>query len=372
MKKGIIVGALAVGAIGYLTFARLSAQEVLAVPTLPPMVETQLPIVDDIQIMTDLIGTVEPENSAQLFAKMTGDVTEVFVKAGDMVTEGQVLCIVDTNQVDSAKNTMDSASLSLRQAQEELSRQSVLYQAGGVSEQLYQKAKDSVSAAQINYNNAKTNYENQLSYSEITAPISGVVETFYPQTNKTLKANELIAVISGEGSTVVSFSTTERIKSELEIGDEIIVEKDENEYKGTIYEISSMANGSTGLFDMKAELNEQGVESSLTTGSNVKLSVVSSSATRVITVPIDSVYYEGGIPYIYTYVNGVVSEHAVEVGIYDSEVIEVKSGINIEDEVITTWSTELYEGSSVRKKGEDTASLEASAVDLPEPSQTRE
>ena len=47
------------------------------------------------------------------------------------------LLYTSTKQVESAKNTMDSAALTLRQAQEELSRQQLLYAGGGLSDQQF-------------------------------------------------------------------------------------------------------------------------------------------------------------------------------------------------------------------------------------------
>jgi len=36
------------------------------------------------------------------------------------------------------------------------------------------------------------------------------------------------------------------------------------------------------------------------------------------------------------------------VGIYDAERIQILSGITMDDQVITTWSSELFEGSVVK------------------------
>ena len=68
-----------------------------------------------------------------------------------------------------------------------------------------------------------------------------------------------------------------------------------------------------------------------------------------MTIPVDAVYYSGGDAYVYTYDNGTVHHIPVEVGIYDSERIQILSGISAADEVITTWSSELFEGSRVQK-----------------------
>ena len=55
-----------------------------------------------------------------------------------------------------------------------------------------------------------------------------------------------------------------------------------------------------------------------------------------------------------TYDNGTVHYVPVEVGLYDSKKAQILSGINASDEVITTWSSELYDGAEVRLKGETT------------------
>jgi len=108
-----------------------------------------------------------------------------------------------------------------------------------------------------------------------------------------------------------------------------------------------MIDDSTGLFKVKASV-ENG--DALPTGSTTKLSVISDRADNVLTIPVDAVYYSGGDAYVYTYDNGTVHYVPVEVGLYDSQKAQILSGINASDEVITTWSSELYEGSQTRMR----------------------
>ena len=305
------------------------------------------------ELTSGLVGSVEPEDVVYVYPKTGGDITAVNVQAGDTVKAGQLLCVIDTKQVESAKSSLDSAQLALRQAQEELSRQQVLYAGGGISEQAYQQYQDQVQSAQIQYNNAKTNYDNQVSYSQVTAPISGTVELCDVKVYDTVNSGNLLCVISGEGAKVVSFSVTERIRGNLNPGDQIRVEKDGKEYTGIIYEVSTMTDSTTGLFPVKARIDESLEEGTLPTGSSVKLYVVSQSADQVLSVPLDSVYYEGGNSYVYTYDSASSTLHKVQVetGLNDSDYIEIDSGLTTEDLVLTTWSSELNEGTKVRLKG---------------------
>ena len=145
--------------------------------------------------------------------------------------------------------------------------------------------------------------------------------------------------------------------TELHVGDPISVDKNGTDYQGTINEVSSMIDDSTGLFKVKASV-ENG--DALPTGSTTKLSVISDRADNVLTIPVDAVYYSGGDAYVYTYDNGTVHYVPVEVGLYDSQKAQILSGINASDEVITTWSSELYEGSQVQK-ADPNAAADASA-----------
>ncbi len=351
MKKKIIIAGICIVALCAVIVPKFTKPKQFAQAVALPVMDAQTPQTGDIRLTTSVIGKIEPSDVVYIYPKAAGDVTEVNVKAGDVVAKGQVLCNIDTKQVESAKNTMDSAALTLRQAQEELSRQQLLYAGGGLSEQQYSQYQDAVSSAQINYDQAKYNYETQLEYSQITAPIEGLVEICNVENYDNVSQGNLIFVISGQGSRVVSFSTTERIRGYLKEGDTIDVEKDGQTYEGTVYEVSTMADETTGLYKVKASVDADVV---LPTGSEVKLYVTSEKAEGVMTIPVDSVYYENGEPYVYTYADGKVWQKFIEEGIFDSDVLEVKSGLTMDDMVVTTWSSELYDGAEVRLKGEST------------------
>ena len=353
MKKGWIIGGVAVVALCLVVGKKLMTPKQFAQGVSDPVVVAENPEIRDIELTSGLVGSVEPEDVVYVYPKAGGDVTAVNVQAGDTVKAGQLLCVIDTKQVESAKSSLDSAQLALRQAQEELSRQQVLYAGGGISEQAYQQYQDQVQSAQIQYNNAKTNYDNQVSYSQVTAPISGTVELCDVKVYDTVNSGNLLCVISGEGAKVVSFSVTERIRGNLNPGDQIRVEKDGKEYTGIIYEVSTMTDSTTGLFPVKARIDESLEDGSLPTGSSVKLYVVAQSADQVLSVPLDSVYYEGGNSYVYTYDPSSSTLHKIQVetGLNNSDYIEIDSGLTTDDLVLTTWSSELNEGTKVRLKG---------------------
>lgn len=324
----------------------------------PPVVKTMEPYTGNISLTTGLTGTIEPSDVVHIYAKAGGDVTAVMVKAGDTVTQGQVLCEIDTEQVESAKNSMDAAALSMTEAQNTLNRMQILYASGDLSAQEYEQYANAAESSRLQYESAKLSYDRAVEYSTITAPISGKVESCDVEVYDNVNQGAQLCVISGEGRQRVSFYVTQRMMDNLALGDALEIEKNGVTYQAYISEISSMVDDSTGLFKVKAELEEAG---GIATGSTVKLDVVTSHAEDTMLIPVDAIYYSGGDGYVYVYRDGKAEMVQVEVGLYDSENAQILSGLSMDDMVISTWSSDLYEGATVQLRQEsegETAALE--------------
>lgn len=350
MKKSLVItGVVIVAAVALIALPKVMRPKAVIEEAVIPVVEVQNPEPGSIELFRNLVGKVEPSDVVYIYPKMAGEVTEVYVKAGDVVKEGQAICKIDTKQVDAARLSLQSAEMARNDAQTNLARQQALFAAGDISAAAFEQAQTGAKSAQIQYESTKLNYDNQMEYSNITAPISGKVEICDIEVHDNVSQQNLISVISGEGSKAVSFSVPEKIVNQLTEGDTITIEKSGMEYQGTITEISSMIDSATGLFKVKSSV-ENG--DALATGSAVKLYVTSDKVDNAMSLPVDAIYYSGGDAFVYTYDNGTVHKVPVEVGIYDSEKAEILSGIDAGDKVITTWSSELFEGSRVQAAGE--------------------
>jgi len=366
MKKGVVAAvATVMVVVAAVILFKILQKDPAELTEQLPVVEVQSPELADIELHRNMVGTVEPSDVVYIYPKMAGEVTAVFVKTGDMVSQGQPICEIDTKQVDSAWLSLQSAEVARSDAQTNLARQQALYAAGDISPAAYEQAQTTARNAQIQYETAKLNYDHQVEYSNITATIAGKIETFDIEVHDNVSSANLICVISGAGSKAVSFYVPEKIVNQLQEGDIISLEKNGTAFEGSINEISSMIDSTTGLFKVKASVEDG---DSLATGSTVKLYVVSDKAEGVMTLPVDAVYYSGGNPYVYIYSEGTVHQISVEVGIYDSERIEILSGLSIEDKIITTWSSELFEGSMVElvKDSQASAGLTANEAKLTE------
>ena len=344
------VGMIAAGALGAVVFMRINKKEepMEAVPN--PTVQVENPRMDTIVLTTDLTGTVEPSDVVYVISQGAGEVLEVFVKQGDTVEKDQKLFRIDNKQLEAAKIQMNTAKVSLDDAQTNLNRMKVLYESGDISAQSYEQVVNGVSMARLQYDAAKLSYDIQAENSVVTAPISGLLESFDVEVHDMMGSGSMAAIISGGGSKSISFAVSERVMKGLHVGDPLTVEKNGTKYTGIITEIGSMVDQQSGLFKVKASLDEA---VALANGTMVKLYVESQKAEDVMTVPTDCVSYSNGDAYVFTYdaEAGVAHKIRIENGLISSEVMEVKAGLSYDDQVITTWSNELYEGAPVNLAG---------------------
>lgn len=319
------------------------------------VVKAAEPITGDLSLSTGLTGTVEAADVVYVYARSSGDVTAVHVKAGDVVTAGQILCEIDTEQVDSARNSMESAQVNLAQAQNNLNRMQVLYQGGDLSAQEYEQYSNSVKTARLQYESAKMAYDRQVEYSTVTAPIGGRIESCDVEVYDRVSQSGQLCVIAGEGESRITFFVTQRMMTNIREGDEVEISKNGNIYKGQISEISSMVDEASGLFKVKARVENT---EEIAIGSTVKLSLVTERAEDAMLVPVDALYYSGGDGYVYQYQDGIAKMTPVEVGLYDSEYAQILSGLNGDELVVSTWSSNLYEGAKIRLKDEEDSTKE--------------
>lgn len=299
----------------------------------------------DIEIVTELTGTLEAAESVEVYAKASGDITEILVQAGDFVTAGQILFQIDTEQVETAQNTMESARISMAEASSNLERMELLYRNGDLSEREYEQYENQAKTAGLQYESAKLAYEKQVEYSSVTAPISGRVETCSAEVYDRVSPNQRLCVISGEGNQKISFYATQRMLEQVAVGDTLTVIKNRNAYEAEITEIHSMVDAQTGLFEVEAQMD---ASEEIAVGSTVKLKLVTQKREQVMILPIDAVYYSNGEAMVYLYEDGLVHAASIEVGLTDEQSAEILSGLTGEELVITTWSSNLYEGAKVQ------------------------
>ena len=368
----------------FLAIAVLAARRILTktdeVEVTPlSTVSTMFPETGNIAIETSLVAAKMPGDMYYVIPMAAGEVKKIYVSVGDHVNKGDKICEIDNQkQIDAAKIQLDAAAVqvktvedSIALAKTNLDRMEALYRAGDISAQNYEQVKSSydqavagLEGAKLQYDGAKLSYDTQMEFATVTAPAGGTVETTNMTLNNIVSQTSPLAVITADGSGKLQFNVTDRLLGSIKAGDRVIAEKQGETYECTVKEVSTMPGQGTGLYLVEAIINDGG---KIPTGASVKVRFISEKTEDALTVPTDSIYYDGGISYVYTVTYDTASEdtiavlsgnapatvHKVQVttGLSDSERTEITDGITGDDEVIKTWTAQLYEGAKVQVLG---------------------
>lgn len=362
MKKQVKI---AIGAVIVLGFAGLVAtrmmkpQEEMQTKGLPAVTLTTA-TEGSIEQTTALMGTVQPSDTYYITPKVAGELVEIYVQNGQSVEEGAPIAKIDNQkQIDAAKSQMEAANASVQAAsqqaataQDAVNRMTPLYESGDISVQSYNQTANSakaaasqVDAAKAQAASAKLNYETQVEFATVTAPAAGVVQNQNMTLHGMVSQSSQLCVITGTGAKVVKFNVTEDVLQNLTMGQIVTVEKNGTSYSGTITKLTKLVDPQSGLFPVEATLSGAGA---LSDGSSTKLSLVAAKADHALLVPVDAVYYSGGNPYVYTYENGLVKRVFITTGISDDQYYEVTDGLDGTEQIVNSWTDDIYDGAEVR------------------------
>ncbi len=352
MKKGAknLILILIVILLAALIAFRLLHKEAVVEEETRPMVGTELPVEKDIIVKTEAIGTLEPEDEVSVMPKMAGEVTSVQFAVGDRVEEGQSLITIHSDALDSLQIAVDSAKIQMADAQTALQRTQALAATGAVSQQQLEAAQSAAKSTKLAYENAQTQLKLQTEYTTVTAPIAGVIETKSIDEHDQASPAMAICTINGGNGMSVTFGVTGQLHNSLKIGDKVEIAKDQMKLTGRITEMSEKVSPSSGLFTCKAAVSLPGSLNApqLINGERAKVIMVSGHAEKALTIPIASIFYADGVPYVYVLKDDRAVRTVIETGLFDDTSMQVTSGLTAEDRVITTWSNEIYNGAEVR------------------------
>ena len=324
---------------------------------------TQLPLATgisvekgDLSITESLVGTIEASEQYALASKVSGEVLEIYAENGVELKKGDKIARLDNQkQIDAAKYTLEQAQAQAKAASDARNRLASLQASGDISAQDFEAADAQAKAAEAQVKAAKLNYDTQVEFATITAPADGVLQNSILVKDAMIPQGTQIASLMGKGKQQLVFSATEELMKNLSLGQEVKVEKGQEQYTGSITEISGVMNAQTGLFTVKANLEN----SSLPEGSRVKLTVIKDSRTGVNLLPLSVIYYDNGSPYVYLLEkgegeNGTIKKQFIELGLQGEEKVEILSGLSEKDLVVSSWNNEMYDGAKVRLNSSET------------------
>ena len=334
----------------------------------------------DLAVKEELLGEISAKEQFRLLSKISGEVLEIDKENGSEVKKGERIALLDNQkQIDAAKYSVEQAKAQAQVTRDSRDRLATLKESGDISVQDFEAADAQAKAAEAQLKAAKLNYDTQVEFSKITAPSDGILQNSILVKGAFIPQGTQLATLMGAGAQQVLFSVTEDLVKNLSVGQSIMLEKGKESYPGTITEISSVLLPETGLFPVKAEVEN----TDFPEGSKAKISLTKDSRTSVNVLPLNVLYYENGEAFVYVFEGtdgneGLLRKKKVELGLSGEESAEILSGLSDRDKVVSSWNNEMFDGAKVRlqdKKDEsvkDSAKEKSASEESPEENSAKE
>jgi RND family efflux transporter MFP subunit len=304
----------------------------------------------------DVVGTVRPKLSAAIEAKVSGRIEQMLVVPGQTVTNGEPLVRLDAHEIQAQ---LDQAAAARQQAESDFKRASDLMAQKILSQSEFDAAQSKFRIAVAAETEAKT----LLGYTEIVAPFAGVI------TRKLADVGDLAA----PGKTLLQMENPATLRLEADVpaalignvnlGDRLAVSIAgvTNNFEGTVAEMSPAADPNSRTFLVKLDLPAmRGLRSGQF--GRVAVPVGEVSAIRV---PASTVVQRGQMEIVFVVAATPSSQnentlatkaspplHAelrlVKTGARVGDEVEVVSGLDSGETVVTAGAADLTDGQAVK------------------------
>ncbi len=361
------------------------------------------------------VGKIQPETEVKVFSETSGELINLNAKEGDFVSSGFILAKIQPDIVQSqmenanavveaSKNEIEVAKAGLEKAQIDIDRAKKLFEKKYIPE-------NDVIVAQTTFNQAKANLDaaksrlNQSIASAKQIRFSAVRTTVYAPMNGTVtklsvkKGEKVLGQAQFQGTELMRVSDLNVMNAEVDVdeseiinvklGDTAKIEVDalpDRVFKGIVIEIGNAAKTAEvatqdQVINFKVKVRIIDPSKKFRPGMSCNVDIVTETKYNVVTVPLISVTSKkdttqkiaspsdvdnGNIdaeakknqkvkPTSYVYIkqkDNTVKLRKVEVGINSQDFIEIKSGLNEGEEIVSgpysAVNKELKDGAKIK------------------------
>jgi HlyD family secretion protein len=379
----------------------------------PVMVETVTRGAIDRMVMADAV--LYPVDQANVTAKINAPVTKVMVNRGDHVRAGQVLAILESadlaaaanesqHQIEQAQAAYDlltgatvvedrtKAEADVQSSKETLDAATKVYEnraaaqkEGALAQKTVDEAKVATVQAQIQYdtarrhleslnqvaqkqsvrgaeaqvNTAKAHYETakvQLTYAQITSPIAGVVadRAVYPG-EMAVSGTPLVSIVN-ISEVVARANVPVKDAGYIKVGRPARIAGPDGDIPGVVTVVSPSVDPTTTTVQVWVRCANPGEK--LKPGGTVRVAIIAETIQNTLVVPAAALLNsdDGGQKVMVIDKDSVAHERAVSVGVRQGERVQIISGVQDGDQVVTSGGLGLEDKAKVaiqQPKNED-------------------
>ncbi len=309
---------------------------------IPPVpVETGTPVRGDVLAVYSGTAPIEAFAEADVIAKVEGEIREVLVEEGDEVEKGQVLARLDGDRL---RLELNESRARLRKMQRDFERNKDLREKGLLSEGDYEKLQYDLESLQASYNLASL----ELDYTQIRAPISGVISERYIKLGNTIRVNDPLYRVTSFDPLVAYLHVPEREYQQIATDQPVAIDIDaiaDKTILASVTRVSPIVDPETGTFKITIEIRDESRR--IKPGMFGRMSIVYDRHENVLQVPRSAVMEELGVESVFIVEDNKAIRRIVQTGYGENGMIEITEGLDDADNVITVGQLGLKPDATV-------------------------
>ena len=295
----------------------------------PPIpVETAAPARGDILATYTGTAPIEALAEADVIAKVDGEVRQLLVEEGDMVSKNQILAVLDGDRL---RLELSESQARLRKMQRDFERNQDLQEKGLISEGDFERIQYDLEALQASYNLASL----ELNYTKIRAPISGVIAERYLKLGNTINTGDPVFRVTSFDPLVTYLYVPEREFRQIAAGQPAHIEIDAlpgPPFVAEVTRISPVIDPETGTFKITIEL--RGAQQRIKPGMFGRMSIVYDRHENVLQVPRSAIIETASETAVFVVEDNIGIRKPVETGFSRNGMVEITSGLTDGERVI--------------------------------------
>ncbi|MGF1626485.1 MAG: efflux RND transporter periplasmic adaptor subunit [Alphaproteobacteria bacterium] len=315
-----------------------------------------------LETVVTAVGSVEPLDSVEVGAQVSGQITALHVKEGDTVEQGQLLAEIDTTVYEAqvAANRADLRALQAQRdqreaeltlARQQFARQEQLMASRATSQEAFdsafaqvQIATAQIAALEADIAKAESGLDANLanlSYARITAPMAGTVLTLSVRQGQTVNANQstptILLLADLEVMTIrtqVSEADVGRLLPGMDVYFTTLGDP-ERRWQGSLRQVLPQPTVENNVVLYNALFEVDNDDGRLLPSMTAQVFFVVERAEDAVIVPITAVGpISDGTARVQVLSNGVPSERSVTVGLSNRVSAAILSGLEPGEQVV--------------------------------------
>lgn len=305
-------------------------------------VQTMSMTTQEFQHFVDAKGTVDSRSSITVSPLMGGRVEVLSITNGQAVKKGQLLLELDNEVI---KKGIEEVQVQLDFATILYEKQQRIFEMKAGSEIQYLSAKNQKEALERRLASLKE----QLTMSRIVAPTSGYVDNLVAKVGENVGPGMPICTIVNTSDMRIVVDLAEAFIPTVTVGDDVTVYFSEinDSLKTKITTVAKSVNPLSRTF--RIEIPMSAVPKNLRPNTTCRVVINDISISDALVLPLSSVLHDTQGAYAYVVdAKGLVRRRSVSTGLSSGSSIQILTGVQPGENVITRGATDVADGQIVR------------------------